>query len=291
MKKFHELYFQALLNLVDRDKIKKRQLRVLVDPVNGAASELLPELLNRAGVGVVKINWQMNQLPKRAPEPRKESLIETAKEVVRYECDLGLATDMDADRVLFIDEKGQVLSEDLAAAIFVREVLREERGACVTPFNSSGLFRKTVEENKGRLVECLVGPPEISAAVKRSRAVFAYEESGKYFFCRQFNWPDGLLAGLKMLDILAKTTKTLSQIAAGFPVYYQVKLAVECPWEKMPQKWIGKGEKKIIGDSYYFIRASGTEPLIRIFADSPNQKTAKELAEQGKKIVKDYARI
>lgn len=285
-----QIYIQALLKLVDVPAIKARKLTVLMDPVNGATSEVLEELLKQVGVKIVKINWQMDRLPEREPEPRKKTLEKTSQAVVKNQCDLGVATDMDGDRVLFIDELGEVLSEDLTAATFVEQILTHStslrvRPVCVTPINSSGLFKKVVEKAGGKLVECRVGPPEICQAIKKEKAVFAYEESGKYFFSQYYSWADGLLAAIKMLEILAVTKKSLSEIRLSYPPYFQVKLAVECPVAKMPKQWIGLGEKKFFGDSFRFIRASGTEPLIRIFSDSPSLAKAQALAIEGKKIV------
>ena len=297
MKKIQQIYLKKLLSLVDLDLIKARHYRVLADPCNGAASEVVVELLKQAGCIVVKYNCEMDKLPQRSPEPRVKSLQETAKMTVKHECDLGLGLDMDADRVLFIDETGIVLSEDLTGAILGEAEIKKPNDILVTPLNSSGIFKTVIEKAGGKVVECRVGPPEITAEILKTKAVFGYEESGKYFFSRDlpdgkagFIWADGLLASLKMLQVMAKAKKCLSQIRQSYPQYYQVKLAFDCPFEKMPRRWVGKGEKLIVGDSWLFIRASGTEPLIRIFSDSPNLSRAEELAKKGKKMVEELCR-
>lgn len=276
--------------------IKARHYRVLADPCNGAASEVLPELLKQIGCSVVKYNCEMDKPPGREPEPRAKSLQATARMTVKHDCDLGLGLDMDADRVLFIDETGAVLSEDLAGAILGEAEIKKPNDILVTPLNSSGIFKAVIGKAGGKVVECRVGPPEITAMIKKTRAVFGYEESGKYFFAREFIWADGLLASLKILQVMAKLKKSLSEIRQSYPKYYQVKLAVKCAWENLPaqagmlRRWVGKGEKLIVGDSWLFIRASGTEPLIRIFSDSPSQSRAKELAEKGKRMVEELCR-
>lgn len=287
MKKIQQIYLKKLLSLVDVCLIRAGHYRVLADPGNGAASEVLPELLKQAGCQVIKYNCEMDKPPGREPEPRAKSLQATAKMVLKHHCDLGLGLDMDADRVLFIDETGAVLSEDLVGAILGKAEIKKPKDILVTPFNSSGIFKAVIEKAGGKVAECRVGPPEITAMIKKTKAVFGYEESGKYFFSREFIWADGLLASLKMLEVMAKIEKSLSEIRQSYPKYYQVKLAFDCPWEKMPRRWVGKGEKLIVEDSWLFIRASGTEPLIRIFSDSPSQKRAEELAQKGKKMVEE----
>lgn len=274
----HSEYIQAILAAVDVALIRSKNFKILFDPANGSAVEVGKKLFGRLG-DLIMINDRLGQKPPRPSEPRRETLAETAKQVVKHGCDLGIATDIDADRVLFIDEIGAVLSEDLTAVILA------EGKVAVTPVNSSGIFAAECAKKGIRVKECGVGPPEIIAAIKKHRADFAYEESGKYFFPPEFLWADGVLAGIKMLEAMASGGQKLSQMRLSYPEYFQVKLAADCPWEKMPKQWIGQGEKKRFGDSFMFIRASGTEPLIRIFADSPNQKLAEELAEKGKKIV------
>jgi len=278
----HSEYIDAILKTVDRRLIQKQKYKILFDPVNGSAIAVGKKLFSQLGK-LVMINDRLGQRPTRASEPRAQTLKETAKQVVKHACDLGIATDVDADRVLFIDETGAVLSEDLTAVI-----LASGKTTLVTPVNSSGLFKSEVKKWGAKVIECRVGPPEIISAIKTHRADFAYEESGKYFFADKFLWADGLLAGVKMLAAMARRGLSLSQIRKQYPEYYQVKLAVACPWEKMPQKFVGDGVKfKFPDNSFLFIRASGTEPLIRIFSDSPNQKLALKLAQKGKVMVND----
>ena len=275
----HSEYIKAILRTVDVKLIKNNHFKILFDPANGSAVEVGKLLFSQLGE-LVMINDSLGQKPPRPSEPRRETLIQTAKQVVKHHCDLGIATDVDADRVLFIDETGGVLSEDLTAII-----LAVNKKTSVTPINSSGLFTSEAKKWGGRVIDCPVGPPEIIAAIKKKHAEFAYEESGKYFFPPEFLWADGLLAGTKMLEAMAVRNKSLSQIRQSYPEYFQVKLAVDCPWKNLPQKWIGQGEKRQFGDSFMFIRASGTEPLIRVFSDSPSRAKAQALAETGKKEV------
>lgn len=278
----HSEYIQAIIKTVDLEAIKQRNFRILFDPVNGSAIETGRELFSQLGT-VVIINDKLGQKPPRPSEPRAWTLKETAGQVINNHCDIGIATDVDADRVVFIDETGAVLSEDLTAVI-----LAQGKKILVTPVNSSGIFMAETKKWGARVIECRVGPPEIINAIKKYRADFAYEESGKYFFVKDgFLWADGLLTGAKMLAALACRQQKLSQIRQIYPEYFQVKLAVACPWEKMPKKWVGQGEKRWFGDSFMFIRASGTEPLIRIFSDSPDKRRALQLAQKGKKIVKE----
>lgn len=280
----HSEYIQAILEAVDTAAIRRRRLKILFDPCNGSAVEVGAKLFSRLGE-LVMINGRPGQEPPRPSEPRVWTLKETAKQVVNHHCDIGMATDVDADRVVFIDELGTVLSEDLTAVVLV------EGKSAVTPINSSNLF-KLVGRGRGiRVIDCPVGPPEIMAAVKKYRADFAYEESGKYFFCRHWPWADGLLAGAKMLAVMAADKRRLSQIRKDYPAYFQVKKAVACAGAAIPEKFAGGVKFEFAGGSFLFIRASGTEPLIRIFSDSPSKRQAEKLAQQGEQLVREILTV
>ena len=303
------IYKKFLLEQVDRKLIRKRQFKVLVDPANGTAALVLPDVLKELECQVNLINGDIKPIPERPAEPRANNLQTTAEKVKEYHCDIGIATDIDADRVLFIDENGSILSEDLTGSIFARSVIsgsKTEMRLCVTPINSSGLIEHTCTAEGIRLEYCPIGQPATLKVVKNLKADFSYEESGKYYFANQALWPDGILASLKLLEIMAQTNKTLSLLATEFPKFYQVKHTIPCAnqrkekamkksfeiWQKQAIQGKVKditvdGLKRIYEDkSWLLIRASGTEPLIRVYADATSQARAEELVKWGEDIVK-----
>jgi phosphomannomutase/phosphoglucomutase len=310
-------YKSFLLERVDSTLIKSKQYRVLVDPANGPATLILPDILKELSCSVFLVNEQLSAIPNRPSEPRAKNLVETAAKVKEYQCDLGIATDVDADRVLFIDAEGKVLSEDLVGAIFARSVISSSK-TCVTPINSSFLIEDVISNCGGRLEYCRIGQPETIKAIKQFGASFSYEESGKYYFCKDALWPDALLSSLKLLEIMTKHNKPLAQIASEFPQFYQVKhtlpydslirdgethiktgLNVNKIFEKTQELWKKEylegsvkdvtidGLKRVYNDkSWLLIRKSGTEPLIRIYADAPTCERAEQLVKQGEELVK-----
>jgi phosphomannomutase / phosphoglucomutase len=303
-----ETYQSFLLGLVNQDIIKAQHYRVLIDPCNGTAGLVLPSLLKSLGCEVVLNNETMCPVPNRPAEPRAVNLGPTALKVKDNKCHLGIATDIDADRVLLIDETGKVLSEDLTGAIFARWVFEShpDKKVCVTPLNSSGLIEKVCKDAGREWVACGIGAPETLRVIKELKASFAYEESGKYYFSDEIMWPDGILAAIKMLQIMAEKKQSLSELASQFPMYYQIKHTVLCPeaqkdkvmqrvrgiWEKEALAGRSKdmtidGLKRSYDDgSWLLIRKSGTEPLIRVFADSPSAARADELVRLGEDMVK-----
>jgi phosphomannomutase/phosphoglucomutase len=301
-----ERYIEFLKSCADPAKIRGKKFKVLVDPCNGAAGPVLPRLLRELGCEVHELNTEMRPVPARHPEPRVHNLGPTAAEVVRRNCDIGVATDIDADRVLFIDAAGNVMSEDLMGALFAEETLKaSDRRLCVTPINSSGLIELVCNRIGGRVEYCLVGQPATVKAIKELGAVFSYEESGKYYFCRDALWCDGLIATVKLLGVMARTELPLADLAARFPKFHQVKHTVACPDDKkagimdaVRKIWEGRasegrvrdltidGLKRMYEDnSWLLIRKSGTEPLIRVYSDAMSLQRAEELVKAGEEIL------
>ena len=303
-----ELYKKFLMSKINPDLIRIKKYKVLIDPGNGTAIFVLPQLLQSLGCPVVFINEEPKPQPDRPTEPRANNLSPAVTRLKEHHCDLGIATDIDADRVLFIDHNGNVLSEDLTGAIFARDIIQKNKNnsLIVTPINSSGLIEHTCQKFNARLEYCGVGQPATLQVVKQLKANFSYEESGKYYFSEEVFWADGILAGLKLLELLSRENKTLAELAGEFPRFYQVKHTLPCEnklknkimsevktiWEK--EALTGKvkditidGLKRIYEDkAWLLIRQSGTEPLIRVYSDALSPSRAEELVQSGEKMVK-----
>ncbi|MFO7618923.1 MAG: hypothetical protein R6W91_04640 [Thermoplasmata archaeon] len=275
-----------------------RGITIALDTAGATGAGLIPRLMNDLGCEVRPMHDSRLNFAPRKMEPRADCVGELSELVVETGSSFGAAYDSDCDRVLFVDEQGKPLSEDLAAAIFARYIYSGGPGTVVTPVNSSGLMRKIW---KGQVVECVIGPPEIALAAKQNNARFAYEESGKYFFPPEAMWADGIISTAMMAKILSTTRKKLSSIVREFPVHVQVKRNVKgvdaaMVLARVKEKF--KPENAVLNDidglkyvfndgSWLLIRASGTEPLVRVYVDSPSPARARELSDIGIKTVKD----
>lgn len=291
-------YLDFILEITG-DSLPGRGVKVALDPAGAAGAGILSRLMNDIGCDVVAIyDEQLDYAPRRM-EPRIDGVDELAELVIDEEADFGAAFDSDCDRVLFVDEKGKPLSEDLAACIFAKYVYGSGPGIVVTPVNSSGLIKKVW---KDRVVDCIIGPPEISLAVKENGAVFAYEESGKYFFPPKILWADGFMATAMMTMILAKARRPLSDIISEFSPHVQIKRNLKGTDEQMmrilevvreefapPNAKLNDidGLKFEYDDgSWLLFRPSGTEPVMRVYVDSPSPERARQLSENGMSAVK-----
>jgi phosphomannomutase/phosphoglucomutase len=305
----YDLYISELVQMVDARLIKSKHYHVLCDPANGTASYCAKELFQWLGCEVEMLHYDPKPVPDRPSECRAATCRIAIDRTAELRCDLGMCCDVDADRVLMIDQGGIPLSEDLVGAIFARECLR--RGdTCVVPINSSGLIELVCAEIGATLEYCAVGQPEIVKAIKAHRAAYSYEESGKYFFARQQLWCDGLYSGAKMLEIMAHRGTSLADLAAAFPKFHQVKRKVDvvdarkygavadCVQLLKTRLTAGRvrdfdvdGFKRTYDDhSWLLVRASGTEPIVRVYSDAPTKERAEQLAVEGEAVLREVLR-
>lgn len=305
----YELYVSETVKQVDARAIKAKGYRILVDPANGTASYIAKELFQWFGCEVHLINYDPNPVPARPSEPRAGTVGDAIRETVSNGCDLGLCCDVDADRALFITHEGKPVSEDTVGAIFAREELKKG-DLCVVPLNSSGLIEMVCDQAGARLEYCEIGQPATIKTVKAKQAVYSYEESGKYYFARQQMWCDGLYSGVKMLEIMQRRGKKLSELAAEFPAFHQVKHTVEVEDHvkdgiareaaRLMESRLTEGRvrdltidgfKRSYRDhSWLLIRKSGTEPIIRVYSDAPSRERAETLVREGTKVLEEAIR-
>jgi len=305
-----ELYHKSVLELVDLQRVSSSNFRVVVDPGNGVAALTLGKIIQAAGVETVVINDEVDgTFAHRDPYPRPEVLGELIRVVKETKADLGVATDADGDRAIFVDERGGVMWGDVSGSIFVEEALRRsEGGVVVAPINSSQLLKLVCDKYGGEVVYTRVGPPAIVSEIKRVGAVFGLEESGKYIWPETILYGDPALATLRMLEIISEKQKTLSQLVQEFPKFYAIKKAFHCPNElkqKVPiralEEWRKREEKAEIKEidgvkivypdgAWMLLRPSGTEPVFRVYVESQSSDRAKELAELASSLVRKTLR-
>jgi len=302
----YELYISECMKALDAPLCRSKQFKVLADPANGTASYVAKEFFLWLGCDTLLLNYDPAPVPGRPSEPRAATVTEAIDFVRREGCALGACFDVDADRVLFIDADGLPVSEDTAGAVFAKRVLKAG-DVCVVPINSSGLIEQVCRQVGARLEYCAVGQPEEVQAIKDLGAAFSYEESGKYYFPRQFLWPDGLYSAGRFLEVMAREGKTAAELAAEFPRYHQVKRNVPVEdgdkskaMQSVAQRLASRltegrvrdvtvdGFKRVYEDhSWLLFRKSGTEPLIRVYSDAPTLERAEELAARGETLLKE----
>jgi len=293
-------WVKNVIQQVNATLIGEHNFCVTVDACNGSAIPWLLDAINGLGCKVIGVNAHSDPFfSGRSPNLRVKLLRNTAKIVNENNCNLGVAVDGDGDRAFFIDDKGRALMGDVTGTILASiELDRRGGGTIVTPINSSNLIEDIVEQHNGKVVYSRIGPPAIVAAVKKHKAIFAFEESGKVIYPKLNYLSDSGLAAAHLLEYLAEQNISLSQIIDSLPHYHQLKQAIDCPnhlkksiiehvlsvaSNEYPEANLITldGVKLVFEDGWLLLRPSGTEPVFRCFSEARTRKRARELLKQG----------
>ncbi len=289
-------YVEGIKTHVGKDSIKRKSFHVVVDGANSVGSLSAPFLLRDLGCKVTTINANLDgTFPGRPPEPRPENLKDIAQMVIAIKADLGVAYDGDADRAIFVDEKGDVHPGDKTFGLIEKYFLRKNKGAeVVTPVSSSSLVRDIAEQEKGKIIWTKVGSVTVANTMKQLGAKLGGEENGGVFYAPHIGVRDGAMTTALILDVMTRTGKKLSRLIAELPQYFIEKDKVECPenlkekvLERLKQQVSNMNTNTIDGVKIWFkdrsailIRPSGTEPIYRLYAEGKTKAKASALIKE-----------
>jgi alpha-D-glucose phosphate-specific phosphoglucomutase len=306
------LYFAQLKSLIDLKELRQSKLKIVVDSMYGAGAGYFKKLLDGGSVEVTEINSERNPLfPGVRPEPIAVNLTKLSAAVRRRKANVGLATDGDADRIGIVDEKGIFITQLQVFALLVLYLLeiRGERGAIVKTITTTSMLYRLGEMFGVPVHETQVGFKYVAPRMLAEGALIGGEESGGYGFRGHVPERDGVLAGLYFLDLMVKTGKSPSELIDYLyrkvgPHHYH-RTDIEFP-ENERQAIIERikqnppdsieGVKVVKSDAtdgfrftladttWLLIRFSGTEPLLRIYAESDSPARVEQLLEAGKKL-------
>jgi phosphomannomutase / phosphoglucomutase len=289
-------YVHGILKAVDRARIAARKYSVVLDCGNGASVVTSPTLLRHLGCRVVTLNGHLDgTFPGHLSEPTESNLSDLIRSVPAMGADVGIAHDGDADRAVFVEPDGRfVPGEKILALLAGNMVRRRGGGVVVTPVTSSQAVEDAVRSAGGEVVYTRVGSPVVTHEMQARQAVFGGEENGGLIFPEFQLARDGAMTAAAVLDLLAESGRTLSELIKGLPEYHLVKRKHPCPDDqKAPlleafRQTIPSGARVVDldgiklyqNDGWVLLRASGTEPIVRIFAESRDAKSAETLASQ-----------
>ncbi len=291
-------YKEAIKKHINAPAIEKMHYHVAVDAGNGVGGLVTPYLLKELGCSVTTINADIDgTFPNRSPEPSPDNLEDLVTTVKAVGADFGVAFDGDADRSIFVDEKGEVQWGDRTFAIIEKDFLQENPGeTIVTPVSSSRVVKDIAEKYDGRLVLTPVGSTIVSFTMKKLRAKLGGEENGGVFFGPHQPVRDGAMTTALILGIMARTNETLAGLLSTLPHYYLGKDKIKCPFEKKAEvqkalinKIRNLNHETVDGVKLWFqdrssilIRPSGTEPIYRLYSEAKTKRRASMLVKEYK---------
>lgn len=287
-----EEHLEAILKQVNVEKIRDRKLKVVLDCANGVPALIGPALFDALGCETILLNEKIDgRFPGRPSEPREENVKEMLEAVKETGADAGIAWDGDGDRVILADEKGNFIVGDRVFALSALLKLKEKKGPLVTTVATSKAVEDVANKFAQEVIYTKVGAPYLSEEAAKGKCAMAGEEVGGVIWPEVSLAKDGFLTAAKLAEAL--TEKPLSKWLGEFPLYYNVKGKIKGNpkeiMERMEKLPIPKEAEKTIKidgirinfrDSWVIVRPSGTEPLVRVFAESTDEEKAKELVKE-----------
>jgi len=285
------------LSFILSDIHLQRPLKVVIDAGNGAAGGLSVELFTRLGCEVIGINQEKDgNFPSHPPDPTiDENLTQLITEVKQKHANLGIAYDGDADRVVFVDEKGNIIRGDEALILFSREILSNNPGAAIIyEVKCSQALIEDLEKHGARGIMYRTGHSFIKKKIREEKAMLAGEMSGHFFFAdRYFGYDDGIYASARMVELLSKTNLTPSEIMADVPRYHSTpEIRIYCSdeikfkvVEEVSRSFKDKYEVITVdgvrvqfgSEGWGLVRASNTQPALILRFEAKTPEMLKEI--------------
>jgi len=286
-----ETYVSGILSQVDIDKINIRDFKVVLDLGNGAQSVTAIEICKGLGCEVITVNEKIDgSFPGRGSEPTPSNLHDLSNMVKENGANMGIAFDGDGDRSIFCDDRGKLLSGDQSALLLTNYLLgKNPKSKVVTCLNSGNLINEIVAQNTSTLIRTKVGSVEVSRKMVSEEALVGFEENGGFMYGKHNYVRDGGMTLALMLDLLANTDNTLSEEIANLPQSFTTKDKIPCSkddidkiishlLDEFPNSDTTDGLKIVIDPkNWVMIRPSGTEPIVRIYAESDTQENLDSL--------------
>lgn len=291
--------------LVDVKAIQNAKFKIAVDAVNSTGGIAVPKLLKALGVKkVVKLYCEPTGKFPHNPEPLPEHLKVISSTVKKQKCDLGIVVDPDVDRLALIQEDGKAFGEEYTLVAVADYILSKRKGNTVSNLSSTRALRDVTEKRNGNYFAAAVGEVNVVTKMKETNAVIGGEGNGG-IIVPDFHYGRDALIGIALfLTHLAKSKLKASELRETYPAYFISKNKIELTpqinvdqvLEKVKQKYAAEKINTIDGVKIDFetekewvhLRKSNTEPIIRIYAESQNEKKADELAQR---IINDIKNI
>jgi len=298
-----EVHLEKILQLVDVAAIRRRKFRVVLDVNHGAGAILGPLLLETLGCQVTVLGGVPDGHFEHPAEPLKENLTGLADVVRNNGAEVGFAEDPDADRLAIVDETGRYIGEELTLALCVDHILSQQRGAVVVNGSTSRVTADLAARYGCDFHRSHVGEANVVAKMREVTALIGGEGNGGIIEPKVGYVRDSFVGMAYVLDGLAKRTAPLSTWVDSLPSYVIVKDKLHCPRELVEPACAalrlafadatateGDGLRLDWPDRWVQVRASNTEPIIRVIAEAPDEETARSLCNEGKVIVEEAVR-
>ena len=296
------------LQLVDAEAIKKAHFKVCVDSINSVGGVILPKLLERLGVEYKFLNGEPTGDFAHNPEPLEKNLTGIMDELKNGGYNLGIVVDPDVDRLAFISEDGKMFGEEYTLVSVADYVLSHTPGNTVSNLSSTRALRDVTEKHGGKYTAAAVGEVNVTTKMKEVGAVIGGEGNGGVIYPESHYGRDALVGIALFLSSLAQKGCKVSELRATFPEYCIAKNRIDLTpstdvaaiLRKVKEMYsvpTADGVKPVVNDidgvkidfpdKWVHLRASNTEPIIRVYSEAATMEEADALGKKLMQVVYD----
>jgi phosphomannomutase len=285
------------LEILDMVSIKERKFKIAVDGINCFGGTAMKTLLNSLGVlDVILLNSELGVDFAHTPEPLEKNLTELKKLVKKEKCDLGFAVDPDGDRLAIVCEDGSFFNEEntlVSVSKYVLNKNKKEKRITVSNLSSTQGLRDVTKDLGGKYYSAAVGEINVILKMKKKNAVIGGEGNGGVIYPKFHYGRDSLIGVALFLSFLAEEKKTCLELKEELPKYFMLKEKISVDRKKLKEiflvleKYFKTDEEVVINKedglkiiwpkSWVHLRASNTEPIVRIYIEAENENKAKRI--------------
>ena len=297
-------HISKVLKVVDKKTIRKRRFRVAVDSCNSAGARVTLMLLEELACRIEALYCEPTGIFPHDPEPVARNLGDISRLVKAKRCDVGFALDADADRVAIISDEGRPLGEEYTLALAAAHILRKRPGPVVMNISTSRMSEDVARDLGLPAFRSSVSELRVVERMKEVGAVIGGEGNGGVIYPQVHYARDGLIAIALILEYMAESGKTISELARSLPRYFMLKTKMKCSKGEARKvlaflKRQFKGERLDLSDGvridwqdeWVHIRPSGTEPVMRIITEARTKKRAQELNAEMQKMTRQIVAL
>ena len=291
------IHIDKVLAIVDKEAIAAKRFKVVLDSVNGAGGGIAKKLLAELGCRVSSINDEPNGKFAHTPEPIAENLTDLCDAVKSEHAQIGFAQDPDADRLAIVDEAGTYIGEEYSLAMAAKYAFSKQAGSAATNLSTSRMIDDIAQKAGSRVIRTPVGEANVAAAMIEHNCVIGGEGNGGIIDLRVGPIRDSLVGIALVLQLMAETQNTVSELVAEIGGYYMIK--EKFPADSSQAKLIldrakhtfanarldtSDGYRFDFDDAWVHIRSSNTEPVMRAIIEAKGRKIAQGYVDAVAKI-------